>query len=150
MVVVARPDLLYAVIGYLLSFSELTSLVNSAGGWQSGGSGARISSSFQDKWKMPTGAIWLKKAGGPTPDYEVGIQTQRIDVRCYGAAGFEADRLWAMLDPVLVPATGERQVSFNLHGVTVIDIRPEAAPISDREPQTNYSVVWAPYLVTWR
>jgi hypothetical protein len=150
MVVQARPDLLFGVIGHLLTFSELTSLVNSAGGWQSGGSGARISASFQEKWKMPTGAIWLKKAGGPPGDYEVGIRTTRIDVRCYGPHGSAADDLWAMLDAVLVPATGERQVSFNLNGVTVIDIRPEADAISDREPQTLYPVVWAPYLVTWR
>lgn len=150
MVVVARNDLLYSIIGRLLSFSELTSLVNSAGGWQAGGSGARISASFQDHWKMPASAIWLRKTGGPAPDYEVGIRTSRIDVRCYGATGYEADRVWAMLDAVLVPATGERASGFSLNGVNVIDIRPEADAIADREPDTRYPYVWAPYLVCWR
>lgn len=151
MVVQARADLLYAVIGHLLSFPELTSLVNSAGGWQAGkGSGARISSSFQDGWKMPTRAIWLKKSGGPVGDYEAGLHTTRLDARCYGANGFEADQVWAMLDAILAPATGERTVSFARNGCRVVNIRPEAAEISDREQDTRYPYVWRPYLVDWR
>jgi hypothetical protein len=139
MVVQARADLLYAVIGHLLTFDELTSLVNSASGWQPGkGSGPRISSSFQDGWKMPTRAIWLKKSAGPAGDYEAGLQTTRIDVRCYGATGKEADDLWAMLDAILVPATGERMVSFTRNGCHVVNIRPEAGEMSDRERDTRY------------
>jgi hypothetical protein len=148
MVVTARADLLYCLIGRLLSFPELTALVSSAGGWQSG-SGPRISGSIQDGWAMPTAAIWLKKSGGPPGDYEIGEKTSRVDIRCYGAKAYEADHVWAMLDAILVPATGDRTASFVLNGVHVSNIRPEGDAITDREPDTQYPYVWAPYLVDW-
>lgn len=159
MVVLARADLLYAVIGHLLTFPELTSLVDSAGGWQIDprtgqpkGSGPRISGSVQDGWKMPTRSIWLKKSAGPeiAGNYELGIETSRLDIRCYGANGFEADGLWAMLHAILVPRTNSgRTASFIRSGCTVSDIRPEAGAISDVEPTTRYPYIWRPYIVTW-
>ena len=150
MPVVARADLLYAVIGHLLTFPELTSLIDSAAGWQPGkGSGARIAPTFQDGWRMPTKSVWLKKSGGPAGDYEAGLHTTRLDARCYGATGFEADQVWAMLDAILVPATGERFVSFTRGGCRVVDIRPEAGESSDRERDTRYPYVFRPYLVDW-
>lgn len=166
MVVAARSDLLYAVNGYLRTFTaEWTALgLDSDAGWKRGPdpsqwrSGPRISSEIQGGdygWKMlqdkATRAIVLRKAGGPVigDDYTMGLKTTRIDTFSYGASGKEADDVWAMLDAILVPLQGSRSASFTLHGCSVVDIRPEADALAQTDPETGWRRVWAPYVITW-
>lgn len=158
MTVAARSDLLYSIGGFLRSFTaEWHSVgLDSNSGWKlpNQRSGLRISSEIQggsDGWMMPTRAIVLRKAGGPVigDDYTLGLKTTRIDTFSYGATGKEADDVWAMLDAILVPATGSRSASFTLHGCTISDIRPEADALAQTDPQTGWRRVWAPYQVTW-
>lgn len=153
MVVAARSDLLYALIGHLRSYAaEWTAIgLDSSAGWKGGGIGPRISGEVNPGWVMPTRAIVLHKAGGPTigDDYTMGLKTTRIDTFSYGATAADADGVWAMLDAILVPETGLRSPGFTLHGVVVDDIRPEADALAQTEPDTGWRRVWAPYVVTW-
>lgn len=162
MVVAARADLVYAVNGYLRSFTaEWTALgLDSASGWKRAPdpsqqrSGVRISSEIQggpNGWMMPTRAIVLRKAGGPVigDDYTMGLKTTRIDTFSYGASGKEADDVWSLLDAILVPSQGARSASFTLHGCMISNIRPEADALSQVDPDTGWRRVWAPFLVDW-
>lgn len=155
MVVQARADLIYAVIGYVRSFTaEWSALqLNSAAGWKGGGSGLRISGERQggkDGWDMPTRAIRIRKAGGPNvaDDYTLGIKHTRIQATCYGATGAEADKVWAMLDAILVPA-GDRAAGFVRSGCVVSDIVPESDAASLIDPDERWPYVEASYIATW-
>lgn len=144
MVVASRADLVGCLIARLRSFSELTALV--------GGASPRISARLQDAWAMPTGAVLLRKVGGPNPgdEYMMGRKATRIDVFCYGSTGYEADRVWGKVDPILVPEQGSgRSACFRLNGVRVDDIVPESDAISTIEQQTNWPRVSASYIVRW-
>ena len=156
MPVLARPDLLYAVRGYLRSHAELAALVGSAGGWKQPAvrSGPRISSEIQggsDGWKMPTRAIIVRKAGGPVDEegYAQGITLTRLDTFSYGATGAEADEVWRLLDAILVPTDG-RPASFDWQGVAIGNIVPEAGEAMLVDPEAEWRYVFRPYVVLWR
>lgn len=162
MTVAARSDLLYSIGGYLRTFTTEWHAIglDSVGGWKAAPdpsqqrSGLRISSEIQggpNGWAMPTRAIVLRKAGGPVigDDYTMGLKTTRIDTFSYGATGKEADDVWAMLDAILVPATGSRSASFTLHGCAIDDIRPEADALAQIDDKTGWRRVWAAYVCTW-
>lgn len=158
MVIAAHSDLLYGIVGYLRSFSSEwhTLGLDSAAGWKQPltRSGLRISSEIQGGdlgWKMPTRAIVLRKAGGPTvgDDYALGIKTTRIDTFSYGATGQEADGVWALLDAILVPQTGLRVAGFTRSGVTVVNVVPESDASALRDPDTDWRYVFASYAVKW-
>lgn len=146
MVVAARVDLVGALIAHLRSYSELTALV--------GGASPRISAQLQDAWPMPTGAVLLRKTGGTPADdeYTMGRRRTRIDVFCYGTTGRNADRVWAMVDAILVPQQGTR-ASFKRtvdgQTVRVDDIVPESDAIADVEADTGWNRVVASYQVRW-
>jgi hypothetical protein len=164
MVVIARSDLLYALAGYVRSFAaEWTALgLDSAGGWKTPPSGSglakrtgpRISGEIQGGdagWKLPTRAIVIRKAGGPNvgDDYTLGIKHTRIQATCYGGTGVEADGVWALLDAILVPNSGDRPASFVRAGCRISDIVPESDAAALREPETQWPFVTASYVVTW-
>lgn len=145
MVVVARVDLVGAVIARLRAFPELCALV--------GGASPRISGVLQDAWAMPTSAIVVRKAGGPNDILTTaGRRTSRVDITAYGSTGYNADRVWSMLDAVLVPSQGTR-ASFTVTvgglPVRVNDVMSEAEAISDTDPVTAWPFVWCPYLFLW-
>lgn len=143
MVVIAHADITGCMLARLRSFPELTALV--------GGASPRISASFQESWAMPVKAVLLRKAGGPIigDDYALGLKRTRIDVFCYGATGLDADRLWAMVDAILVPRQGEHPASFHQAGCRVDTIVPEADADAQVEPDTGLHRVFSPYLVNW-
>lgn len=154
--VVARPNLTYGLNGYLRTFPDLTALVSSNGGWKQPAkkSGPRISQKLQggeDGWKMPTRAIVLRRAGGPIigDDYTMGLWSTRIDTLSYGATGLEAEEVWAMLDAVLVPQTGQRNAAWSMNGVRVSDVVPETDAAMLTDPDTRWEYMFAPYIVRW-
>jgi hypothetical protein len=164
MVVAARADLIYATVGRLRSFAaEWTALgLDSSAGWKTppAGSGLvkrtgpRISGEIQgglNGWNMPTRALVLAKAAGPNigDDYTMGIKHTRLQAKCYGATGAEADGVWGLLDAILVPNTGARDASFELHGCRISNIVPESDAAGLRELETQWPFVTASYLVTW-
>ena len=146
MVVIARSDITGCMIARLRSFSELTALV--------GTTPPRVSAVLQDAWSMPTKAVIIRRAGG-TPradDYTLGRLRTRFDVLCFGQNGLEADRVWAMVDAILVPAqggVGGRTASFTLTGCRVDDIVPEGGPLADVDPGSGWPRVFASYQVSW-
>lgn len=161
MVVAARADLLFTICGQLRTYgAEWAALgVDSVGGWKTPDdpldkkSGPRVSSEIQggpSGWNMPTRAIVLRKAGGPSigDDYTMGLKTSRIDAFAYGATGKEADDVWALLDAILVPTDG-RAAGFILNGIAVSDIRPAVDALAQTEPDTGWRRVWASYFVDW-
>lgn len=145
MVVVARPDLIGAITGRLRSFSELTALV--------GGGSPRISGSRDDDWAMPTTAVVVRKAGGPRDELETaGRLSTRVDVICYGSTGYNADRVWAMVDAILVPAQGTRASWRRTVGgqvVRVDNVEREADAVSDVDPTTRWPFTFASYVFRW-
>lgn len=154
MAVVALGDLVYAMIGRVRSYTELTDLVSSAAGWKGTGSGPRISGEIrggENGWKLPTRAVVLREAGGPAigDDYTMGIMHTRIQITCYGATGAEAREVWGLVHPILAPKTGERSAAFTLRGCRVSDIVPEVSGAALREPDTGWPFVTASYIVTW-
>jgi hypothetical protein len=157
MVVVARADLLYAVTDRLRSFSELTTMVSSAAGWNGTGSGPRIGGerrSGANGWAMPTSAIVVRRAGGPVRLEDVGLghKTSRLDIVCYGQTAKLAADVWRMLDAVLVPASGGvggQHVSFTLHGARIDDVVPETDAMSLIDPELRWPFVLSPYVFSW-
>lgn len=157
MVVVAPPSLIRALTAHVRSFAaEWHALgIDSAGGWRGSGSGLRIAGRVaggDNGWRMPTRGVLLRRSGGPTigEDYALGIKTSRVDTFSYGATDAEAEAVWALLDAILVPVTGARSASFEINGVRVANIAPEADAASIVEPDTGWPRVFCPYLITWR
>lgn len=164
MVVAARADLIYATIGRLRSYTaEWTAMgIDSSAGWKTPPTGSglvkrtgpRISGEIQgglNGWNLPTRALVLRKAGGPArgADYMLGLKTTRLQLTAYGATGVEAEGVWALADAILVPNTGARPASFELHGCRISDIAPESDAAALREPETQWPFVTTSYLVTW-
>jgi hypothetical protein len=149
MTVVARPDVLGAIVARLRSFSEITALVATAAGATDSRTTPRVSGEKQNWWKMPTHAIWLNRTGGPIvgSDYLLGWWTQRLDVTCYGSSKYEATRLMELVLPALCPMQGERDGSFVQAGVRISDVFPESDIISDIEDDTKWHFSWLPVLV---
>lgn len=138
MAVVARPDLLGALIARLRATTEITALTST-----------RISGELQDAWTMPTHAVTLRRSGGPPGDYLGGIWYSRIDVTAYGSTRREATRLLDIVLPALCPLQGPPGGSFIQSAVRVYDIAPEAEMIADTEPDTGWPFAWMPLVVSW-
>lgn len=154
MVIVARPNVVGAVIQHLRSITELRTMVNSSAGWTDGRvDNPRISAAIQDKWNMPTNAIVLRASGGPYhQDEQADILLQRIDFICYGSTAREATLLWCMLDAALRPPLGVSAaftVTVDSADCRVLNVLREGGPISDRELNTLYQRIIAVYLMKY-
>lgn len=155
MVVVARPDLLGALIARLRAITELTALVATSAGATDGRTTPRISGQRQDWWRMdpppvgPAHSILLQRTGGPPGDYLGGLWFSRIDMTTYGPNNREATRLMDILLPTLCPAQGGTSGSFIQSGVRVYDIAPEAEMLVTSDPERAWPFAWLPVVVTW-
>lgn len=141
MAVIARPDLIGALIARLRAVTEVTALTST-----------RISAALQDAWNMPTHAVLLRAVGGPPGDRQANILVTRLDVFCYGSTPLEAMRLWRLVDPALSPDQSVvSSFTQTVGGVRcrVYDIVPERLASSDVEPDTGWPRVSATYLVRW-
>ena len=142
MVVVARPDVLAAVLAQLRASAELTALTST-----------RITARLQPSWSgMPTYAVLVRPAGGPPGNRQVNLMVSRIDTFCYGATEAQAASLWRLLDAVLCPGQ-EREVGFirTVDGVRcrVASVDPESMPTSGIEDGTRWPRTTCSYLVRW-
>lgn len=91
---------------------------------------------------MPRAAIVLNAAGGPGSEWIRTIDS-RIDVRAYGATPLAARTLaWAVYD-VLAWATPREMGTGRTYRV-----EPEIAPLSFRDPDTNWPSAVISLLVT--
>lgn len=90
---------------------------------------------------MPRASIVLRSAGGPSNRGTLTLEDLRIDMRCYGATAFEANRLYRTAYTAL--RFGQRIVQGDtlVHSAT-----PESGPISLREPELE----WPFELSSWR
>jgi hypothetical protein len=140
-VIVARGDIVKAMRSHLRAFPELTALV--------GGAYPRISAELQPAWPMPSGAVLLRRAGGPPGDL-LGRKVTRIDTFCYGSSGKQAQDIWAMLDAILVPEQGgSRPAQWRADGCRVDGVVSEADALAQVEPVSEWHRVFAPYLIYW-
>lgn len=149
MAVLARPDLIGAMLGHLRSISEITSDVSSAAGWKDGRTEPRISGTRQKLWKLPTKAVRLKRSAGPIrgQDFSMGLWTPRVDVFCYG----QDERLAGALADIVMPALCVLQgqtAGFTVNGCRIGSIEPEADVNVDLEPDTDFPVAWFPLIVS--
>ncbi len=141
MVVVALPDAVGAVLAQLRSFSELTALC---------GSGSpRISAAKQDAWDpMPRTAILVAQAGGPGEWADVDRMNIRIRLTCYGATPLAASALWRMADACFCPSRSSGlSRGFTRASCRVEDVANLTSPFSGIEPETNWPVTTADYMV---
>ena len=151
MAVVARPDLIGAMLTRLRAIPEVAAQVSSSAGWTDGRSGSpRISGAVQDAWKMPTRSIRLRRTGGPIvgSDYSLSLWSSRVDVLCYGATVLEASALLDLVLPALCPPQGQ-SAGWTVNGCRVGSIEPEADAIATVEPDTQWPFAWAPLIVRW-
>lgn len=146
----ALPDVVKSTIEYLKAVPEVAAIVGTGAGWQpgSGGSGARISGALGDKWKVPTQAIVIRRAGIPRDELD-GWLWERLDVWCYGANGLESSGLWRVVDPAICPdqsgVTG--WVAANCRVANVIR---EAGPTPADDLDVGWSILIATYQVKYR
>lgn len=150
MPVLARPDLLGAMLSHLRGIPEVTALVSSAAGWKDGRTEPRISGQLQSQWNMPTRAVRLRRTGGPIlgDDFTMGLWTSRVDVLCYG----QDVRLAAGLLDVVLPALCVLQgnaAGFTEHGCRVGSIEPEADVFADVDPESEWPFAFLPLVVRW-
>jgi hypothetical protein len=112
---------------------------------------ARIASQIHDRWRLPTRAIRLRRAGGPLVenDYSLGLWRSRVDLFCYGSAGHEAIELIDTVLPALCPLQGT-PADFTIGPCRVALIEPEAEVYADVETDTRYPFAWVPLSVLWR
>jgi len=148
--VLARPDLLGAMLTHLRGISEVTELVSSSSGWTDGRTEPRISGQLQDKWKLPTRAVRLRRTGGPIigTDFTMGLWSSRVDVLCYG----QDVRLAAGLLDVVLPALCTMQgnaAGFTEHGCRVGSVEPEADVFADIDPESHWPFAYLPLIVRW-
>lgn len=141
MTVVAHPDVLGCLIGYLRAVPEVAALAST-----------RISGAVQADWApMPRHAVWLAHAGGPGADLDVDHLLERIDVHCYGATAYEAMRLWRIVDPSLVPTRQGGNASSIKRTVggqvcLIYHLIPEGGPIGLVEQDSGWPRVTCSYI----
>lgn len=147
MPVLARPDIVGALIAHVLLEADLTAVVST-----------RVSARFKKAdWVhsttgKPKNSVLLRAQGGPPGKRQLNTMKSRITALCYGSNGHEAERTWAIFDAVFCPGQ-ERPGSFHqvVNGVkcVVYDVQPESLPLTSVEPTTEYPRVVASYIVTW-
>lgn len=138
------------MLSHLRGIPEVTDLVSSAAGWTDGRTEPRISGQLQDKWRMPTRAVRLRRTGGPIigGDYSMGLWTSRIDVLCYGQDVRLAGGLLDVVLPALCVLQGN-EASFIENGCQVGSVEPEADVFADVDPETTWPFAFAPLIVRW-
>lgn len=141
MAVIARPDVIGAVIAHLRAVSELTALTST-----------RISGAKQDSWQLPSQrCLWVDGPKGAPLVASQGIPlwSMRIDFNAYGPTGLEAMKVWNVLDAALIPDQGD-SAQFSGTGVRVINVSHESGPFRVVEPETGHNVVLATYLFAYQ
>lgn len=87
---------------------------------------------------MPRAAVVVVASGGAAQG-ETPLLQSRLDLRCYGATGYEAMSVWRAAYRALVPL--RRQTAFTAAGVRVLDAALESGPIQAIEPEVDWPLV---------
>lgn len=142
------PDELKSLQTYLSSVSDLATLVSSSSGWTNGGSGPRIGMVLGANWRVPTTAVRLRRAGG-RGQLGAGRYESRVDVWCMGGNERDALLVWRTLHAALCPIDGS-VIGWTASNCRVTDVVQDAAPIPGDDLEVGWSVLVAPYVLTWR
>lgn len=147
MTVIAVPDVVKSLQSFLAGVPEVTAIVSTAAGWTQGGSGNRISGALHPKWRVPTQAIVIRRAGGPGID-RTALHRSRLDIGTYGSNGYESARLWRTVHAAICPQPPALR-GWTFDYCRVVDVEQDADPIPADDTDVGWSILVTPYLVTW-